>query len=47
LRGNVACLIDWLRIAAINEWLGSARAAKRQGTRKHEKMGATAARELK
>jgi hypothetical protein len=47
LRANVACLIDWLRIAAINDWLGSARVVKRQGTRKHEKTGATAARELK
>ncbi len=29
LRANVACLIDWLRIAAKNGWLGSARAARR------------------
>jgi hypothetical protein len=29
LRANVACYIDWLRIAAVNGWLGSARAAKR------------------
>jgi hypothetical protein len=29
LRANVACFIDWLRIAAVNGWLGSARAAKR------------------
>lgn len=27
LRANVACLIDWLRIAAKNSWLGSARSA--------------------
>jgi hypothetical protein len=30
LRANVACLIDWLRIASKNGWLGSARAARRQ-----------------
>jgi hypothetical protein len=29
LRANVACFIDWLRIAAANGWLGSVRAAKR------------------
>jgi hypothetical protein len=29
LRANVACFIDWLRIAAVNGWLGSARSAKR------------------
>lgn len=29
LRANVACLIDWLRIGAVNGWLGSVRAAKR------------------
>jgi Transposase DDE domain len=29
LRANVACFIDWLRIAAVNGWLRSARKAKR------------------
>ena len=29
LRANVACLVDWLRIAAKNGWLGSTRAAQR------------------
>ncbi len=29
LRANVACLVDWLRIAAKAGWLGSTRAAQR------------------
>ncbi len=29
LRANVACCVDWLRIAAHNGWLGSTRAARR------------------
>ena len=48
LRANVACFIEWLRIAAINGWLGSARAAKRaKGTRRQEQAGADAAKSLK
>jgi hypothetical protein len=39
LRANVACLIDWLRIAAKNGWLGSARAARRAGERKFQARG--------
>jgi site-specific recombinase XerD len=31
LRANVACLVDWLRIAAVNGWLGSTRRAARSG----------------
>ncbi|MGO9763602.1 MAG: hypothetical protein ACLP1Q_20310 [Solirubrobacteraceae bacterium] len=31
LRANVACLVDWLRIAALNGWLGSTRAQRRHG----------------
>ncbi len=47
LRANVACLVDWLRIAAINDWLGSARAAKRQtGTRRQQRAGENAAKRL-
>jgi hypothetical protein len=34
LRANVACLIDWLRIAAKNGWLGSARTARKAGKRR-------------
>ena len=44
LRANVACLIDWLRIAAKNGWLGSARSAVRhQGTRTRKDAGRKAA----
>jgi hypothetical protein len=39
LRANVACLIDWLRIAAKNGWLGSTRAAKKAGERKFQERG--------
>lgn len=39
LRANVACLIDWLRIAAKNGWLGSTRAARRAGERKFQARG--------
>jgi len=50
LRANVACLIDWLRIAAKNGWLGSARAARRQrpsaGTRRFKEVGERAASNL-
>jgi hypothetical protein len=38
LRANVACLVDWLRIAAVNGWLGSTRAARRhKGERRFQK----------
>lgn len=44
LRANVACLVDWLRIAAKAGWLGSARAAQRhQGTRTRRDAGRRAA----
>jgi hypothetical protein len=44
LRANVACLVDWLRIAAKNGWLGSVRAALRHaGTRTKRKAGEDAA----
>ena len=40
LRANVACLIDWLRIAAKNGWLGSTRAAQRHaGERRFKERG--------
>jgi hypothetical protein len=39
LRANVACLIDWLRIAAKNGWLGSTRAARKHGERKFQETG--------
>jgi hypothetical protein len=47
LRANVACLVDWLRIAAKNGWLGTVRAKKRhQGTREFMEQGAEAATNL-
>jgi hypothetical protein len=47
LRANTACLIDWLRIAAKNGWLGTVRAKKRhQGTREFKERGEKAATEL-
>jgi len=48
LRANVASFIDWLRIAAVNGWLGSARAAKsgKQGKRTKMEAGALAAKKL-
>jgi hypothetical protein len=48
LRANVACFIDWLRIAAVNGWLGSARAAKRgrNGVRTKVDAAAKAVAEL-
>jgi hypothetical protein len=39
LRANVACLIDWLRIASKNGWLGSARTARREGQRRFKEAG--------
>lgn len=39
LRANVARLIDWLRIAAKNGWLGSARTARKSGERRFKERG--------
>jgi site-specific recombinase XerD len=39
LRANVACLIDWLRIAAKNDWLDIARTARQAGERRFKKTG--------
>jgi hypothetical protein len=40
LRANVACLVDWIRIAAKNDWLGSVRSSQRlKGTRTKRKAG--------
>lgn len=39
LRSNVACLIDWLRIAAKNGWLGSTRSARKEGERRFRESG--------
>jgi hypothetical protein len=47
LRANVACLVEWMRIAAINDWLGSTRPARRKGVRRQLKAGADAAKSLK
>ncbi len=33
LRANVACLIDWLRIAAVNGWLGTAHSCRGRSLR--------------
>jgi hypothetical protein len=47
LRANVACLIDWLRIAAKNNWLGSAVSGfAAAGERKFKSMGESIARKL-
>ena len=46
LRANVACLIDWLRIASKNGWLGSARTARKIGKRKFRERGQRAAASL-
>lgn len=47
LRANVACLLDWLRIAAKNGWLGSTRAARRhEGARRFKEVGERAAANL-
>lgn len=48
LRAYVASFIDWLRIAAVNGWLGSARAAKRarKGVRTKIDAAAKAVTEL-
>jgi hypothetical protein len=46
LRAHVACLIDWLRIAAANEWLTTGEAPLHEGVRKFKERGRAAAREL-
>jgi hypothetical protein len=47
LRANVACLIDWLRIASKNGWLSSVVAAVRHvGERKFKRAGRSAATSL-
>lgn len=47
LRANVACLVDWLRIAAKNGWLGSTRSARRHGgERRFEEAGLHIAKRL-
>jgi hypothetical protein len=44
LRANVACFVDWMRIAAKAGWLGSTRAARRHsGVRRKKKAGREAA----
>jgi hypothetical protein len=45
LRANIACLVDWLRIAALNGWLGSARKALR-GVRRQAEAGKNAVARL-
>jgi len=48
LRGNTACLIDWLRIAAKCGWLGSTRSKTRHpGTREFMEAGEYGAKSLK
>jgi hypothetical protein len=37
LRANVVCLIDWLRIASRNGWLGSAATVRKAGERRFKK----------
>lgn len=47
LRANVACLIDWLRIASKNGWLGSKPTKKPEdGTRNFKKVGEKDAQSL-
>ena len=46
LRANVACLVDWLRIAAKQGWLGSVRSARREGERRFKGAGERAAAKL-
>jgi hypothetical protein len=46
LRASVACLVDWLRIAAVNGWIGSARRAARDLVRPFKHASRTAAKEL-
>jgi hypothetical protein len=49
LRANVACLIDWLRIAAKNDWLGAKSSGKKTSLiakRKFQSRGRKAAEEL-
>jgi Transposase DDE domain len=44
LRANVACLIDWLRIASVCGWLGTTR--KLVSTRRHEEAGVLAVKAI-
>lgn len=47
LRANVACFVDWLRIATINGWLGSARnALRRAGERPFKRSSRESAAEF-
>lgn len=47
LRAHVACLVDWLRIAANCGWLGTTRAKKRHpGTRSFKKDGVDAVKRV-
>lgn len=47
LKANVACLVDWLRIAANCGWLGTTRAKQRHpGDRKFKQDGIDAAKKL-
>ena len=47
LRANVACLVDWMRIAAKAGWLGSVRSARRHdGARGFKSAGRRAAKNL-
>jgi hypothetical protein len=46
LRAHVACLVDWLRIASKNDWLDTAPAPRREGTRAFKDEGARAAASL-
>jgi hypothetical protein len=39
LRAYTACLIDWLRIASKQGWLGSTRTARRHGQRRFKEKG--------
>lgn len=47
LRANVACLVDWLRIAAKAGWLSATRSTRRHdGVRRMKKAGRDASRSI-
>ena len=46
LRASVACFVDWLRIAYVNEWIGSARHIAHDRVRAFKWAAREAAREL-
>jgi hypothetical protein len=46
LRASTACFVDWLRIAAVNGWIGSARRAARDLVRPFKHASRTAAKHL-